>query len=47
METRFTSLLSSIREKKNLDDEIKGALAKAIREFNEQFIAARGAAARA
>ena len=36
-----------IREKKNLDDEIKKALAAAIKEFNEQFIAARAAGARA
>jgi hypothetical protein len=47
METRFASLLSSIREKKNLDDELKGALTEAIKDFNEQFSAGRSAAARA
>ena len=40
METRFANLLGSIREKKNLDDEIKGALTKAVKEFNEQFATA-------
>src|SRR5262245_13246707 len=47
METRFSSLLATIREKKNLDDEMKKSLTAAIKEFNEQFAAARGTAARA
>jgi F-type H+/Na+-transporting ATPase subunit alpha len=45
METRFANLLTSIRDKKNLDDEIKKGLDAAVKEFNEQFIAARAAAA--
>jgi len=40
METRFGNLLTAIREKKNLDDEIKSALTKAVKEFTEQFSAA-------
>jgi F-type H+-transporting ATPase subunit alpha len=47
METRFANLLTSIREKKTLDDEAKKALAAAITEFNEQFTASRAAGARA
>ncbi len=45
LESRFGNVLQSIREKKNLDDEIKGALAAAVKEFNEQFLAARAAGA--
>jgi F-type H+-transporting ATPase subunit alpha len=45
MESRFGNVLQSIRDKKNLDDEIKKALGAAIKEFNEQFIAARAAGA--
>jgi F-type H+-transporting ATPase subunit alpha len=45
METRFANLLTSIRDKKNLDDEIKKGLDAAVKEFNEQFIAARAAGA--
>jgi hypothetical protein len=40
-------LLASIREKKNLDDELKKALSAAIKDFNEQFLATRVAGARA
>jgi F-type H+-transporting ATPase subunit alpha len=47
METRFANLLTSIREKKTLDDEAKKALGAAITEFNEQFTASRAAGARA
>ncbi len=46
MESRFGNVLQTIRDKKNLDDEIKKALGAAIKEFNEQFIAARAAGAR-
>ncbi|HUE86824.1 MAG TPA: F0F1 ATP synthase subunit alpha [Vicinamibacterales bacterium] len=46
MDTRFANLLGAIREKKNLDDEIKGQLGAAIKEFNEQFAASRAAATR-
>ena len=38
MDTRFANLLASIRDKKNLDDEMKKALAAAIKEFTEQFV---------
>jgi F-type H+/Na+-transporting ATPase subunit alpha len=47
MDTRFANLLGTIRDKKNLDDELKGQLGAAIKEFNEQFAASRAAAARA
>jgi F-type H+/Na+-transporting ATPase subunit alpha len=47
MDTRFANLLGAIRDKKNIDDEIKGQLAAAIKEFNEQFVASRAAGARA
>src|SRR5687768_3384667 len=43
MESRFGNVLQSIRDKKNLDDEIKNALGAAIKEFSEQFTAARAA----
>ena len=46
MQTRYASVLAAIRDKKVLDDEIKQALTGAIREVNEQFSAARAAAAR-
>ena len=45
MESRFGNVLQSIREKKNLDDEIKNALGAAVKEFNEQFTASRAAGA--
>jgi F-type H+-transporting ATPase subunit alpha len=40
METRFGNLLGAIREKKNLDDDIKKSLTAAVKEFNESFAAA-------
>jgi F-type H+/Na+-transporting ATPase subunit alpha len=45
MESRFGNVLQMIRDRKALDDEIKGALEVAIKEFNEQFIGARAAGA--
>ncbi len=45
MESRFGNVLESIREKKNLDDEIKKALGAAIKEFTEQFTASRAVGA--
>ncbi len=45
MATRFGNVLSSIRDKKNLDDEIRKSLGTAITEFNEQFQNARAAGA--
>jgi len=41
METRFSSVLASIRDKKTLDDEIRGALTAAVKEFTATFSAAR------
>jgi F-type H+-transporting ATPase subunit alpha len=41
MQMRFGHVLSSIREKKNMDDELKNALTAAVTEFNESFAAAR------
>ncbi|MCC7125163.1 MAG: F0F1 ATP synthase subunit alpha [Acidobacteria bacterium] len=41
MTTRFSTLLASIREKKTLDDAIKGELNAALKEFTEQFAGAR------
>jgi F-type H+/Na+-transporting ATPase subunit alpha len=40
MDTRFGKVLSSIREKKTLDDDTKATLTAAVKEFNEQFRAA-------
>jgi len=47
LETRFANLLVAIRDKKNLDDETKGQLEAAIKEFNEEFAASRAAGAKA
>jgi F-type H+-transporting ATPase subunit alpha len=41
MQTRFGNVLASIREKKNLDDEIRKALTAAVKEFNESFATVR------
>jgi F-type H+-transporting ATPase subunit alpha len=46
METRFGNVLATIREKKNLDDQIKADLTAAIKEFTEQFVSSRTAPAR-
>ncbi len=47
MDTRFSQVLTAIREKKNLDDDLKKALGAAIKDFNEQFMATRTAGATA
>jgi F-type H+-transporting ATPase subunit alpha len=47
MDTRHGALLSSIRDKKIIDDELKGTLNAALREFNESFMATRTAEAHA
>jgi F-type H+-transporting ATPase subunit alpha len=47
MTTRFSTLLSAIKDKKTLDDEIKGQLNAALKEFSETFAASRAAGARA
>jgi len=45
IESRYPQLFGSIREKKQLDDELKGALDKAVREFSGDFTARKSAAA--
>jgi F-type H+/Na+-transporting ATPase subunit alpha len=45
LETRYPSVLTGIAEKKILDDEIKGGLEAALKEFSQQFVAAGAAAA--
>jgi F-type H+-transporting ATPase subunit alpha len=45
VETRFPQVLTGIAEKKILDDEVKGAVETALKEFNQQFLAGRQAAA--
>jgi F-type H+-transporting ATPase subunit alpha len=44
IETRHPAVLTGIAEKKILDDEVKGALEAALKEFNQQFLAGRQAA---
>ena len=43
LETGYSGLLKRIRERKALDDEIRGELHQAMREFKEKFIADRSA----
>jgi F-type H+-transporting ATPase subunit alpha len=45
IETRHPQVFTGIAEKKILDDEVRGALEKAVQEFNHQFLAGRPAAA--
>jgi len=45
IESRYPQLFGSIREKKQLDDELKGTLDKAVREFSADFTARKSAAA--
>ncbi len=45
LDTRFGNVLAAIRDKKTLDDETKGQLQAALKEFGEQFKASRTAAA--
>jgi F-type H+-transporting ATPase subunit alpha len=45
LETRHPGVLSGIAEKKILDDELKGALENAVKEFAQQFGAVRAGAA--
>ena len=44
LETRRSQLLSSLIEKKQIDDEIKADLTQALKEYGESFAAARRAA---
>ena len=45
LETRHPGVLGGIKEKKQLDDQLKGALDGAIREFSGEFAARRASAA--
>ncbi|MDP1571736.1 MAG: F0F1 ATP synthase subunit alpha [Vicinamibacterales bacterium] len=45
LDTRFGNVLAAIRDKKTIDDETKGQLQAALKEFGEQFKASRAAAA--
>jgi F-type H+-transporting ATPase subunit alpha len=47
METRHPGLIRSIAEKKQLDDQIKGSLEQAVKEFAGEFAAIRAAGATA
>ena len=47
MELRHGQVLTAIREKKTLDDEIKAQLGAALKEFDDQIVADRAAAASA
>ena len=40
LESRYPTLLGSIAEKKTLDDEVKGGLEAALKEFGQQFVGA-------
>jgi F-type H+/Na+-transporting ATPase subunit alpha len=44
LETRHPQVLTSLADKKQIDDELKGTLNGALREFSEQFMAGRKAA---
>jgi F-type H+/Na+-transporting ATPase subunit alpha len=45
LETRYPTVLTSLAEKKQIDDELKGALNGAVKEFAQQFTAGRKTAA--
>jgi F-type H+-transporting ATPase subunit alpha len=45
VETRHPQVLSTLADKKAIDDELKGQLNGALKEFGEQFAAARKTAA--
>ena len=45
IESRSPQLFSGIAEKKQLDDELKGALDKAVKEFSGDFATRKAAAA--
>jgi F-type H+-transporting ATPase subunit alpha len=47
MDTRYANVLTAIREKRNLDDELKASLTAAVKDFTEQFMASRAAAVKA
>ncbi len=43
LDTSYSGLLAKIREKKTLDDELRGQVHKALKEFKEKFAAGHGA----
>src|SRR3979411_528311 len=45
LESRHPEILTGIREKKQLDDQLKGALDSAVKEFSADFVARKSAAA--
>jgi F-type H+-transporting ATPase subunit alpha len=45
IESRYPQLFGGIRDKKQLDDELKGSLEKAVTEFTADFTARKSAAA--
>src|SRR5471030_2441195 len=45
LESRHPEILSGIRDKKQLDDQLKGALDSAVKEFSKDFLARKSAAA--
>jgi len=45
LDTGYSALLARIREKKTLDDELRGEVHKALKEFKEKFAAERSARA--
>ncbi|MCA1584757.1 MAG: F0F1 ATP synthase subunit alpha [Acidobacteria bacterium] len=45
LDTRYGNALALVREKKTIDDDVKATLNAALKEFTEQFAAARTAAA--
>ena len=45
LESRHPEILTGIREKKQLDDQLKGALDSAVKAFSTDFLARKSAAA--
>ena len=45
IETRYPQVFSGIRDKKQLDDELRGSLDRAVKEFAGDFAARKAAAA--
>jgi F0F1-type ATP synthase alpha subunit len=43
LDTGYSGLLAKIREKKTLDDQLRGELHSALKEYKEKFVAERGA----
>jgi hypothetical protein len=44
MTTRYGNVLASIKQKKQIDDELKGSLNAALTEFVEHFKSVKGTA---